>query len=48
MGVELAAEIVGKYGKSKEVTIVHSGENLIERNSEKAINYAEISKKIRV
>jgi apoptosis-inducing factor 2 len=40
VGVELASEIFDKYD-DKEVTIVHSGERLIERNSEKAIAYAE-------
>lgn len=41
VGVELAGEILWKYKSDKEITIVHSGEKLIERNSEKAIKYAE-------
>ena len=40
VGVELAGEILDKYS-DKELTIVHSGEKLIERNSAKAIAYAE-------
>jgi len=41
VGVELAAEIVGKYGREKEVVIVHSGKQLIERNNIRAIEYAQ-------
>lgn len=41
VGVELAGEILWRYGKEKEITIVHSGERLIARNSKAAINYAE-------
>jgi len=41
VGIELAGEILWKYGKEKEVTIVHSGERLIARNSKSAIDYAE-------
>ncbi len=40
VGVELAAEIVTHY-KDKKVTIVHSGETLIERNKNKSQKYAE-------
>lgn len=38
-GVELACEIIDFY-KDKKITIVQSGQKLIERNSEKAIVYA--------
>jgi len=41
VGVELAGEIFWKYGKEKKITIVHSKEKLIERNSGKAIGYAK-------
>ena len=40
VGVELAGEILDVY-KDKEVKIIHAGEKLIDRNSEKAIRYAE-------
>ncbi len=40
VGVELAGEILSKY-KDKLITIVHSGEKLIERNHERAIMYAD-------
>lgn len=40
VGVELAGEICWKYPE-KRITIVHSFENLIQRNNEKAIKYAE-------
>jgi len=40
VGVEMAGEICDHY-KDKEITIVHSGERLISRNSKKAIDYAE-------
>lgn len=39
VGVELAAEIVGKYPE-KEITLVHAKEELIERNPPKARQYA--------
>ncbi len=39
VGVELAAEISEKY-KDKEICIVHSGKNLIERNNPKVMAYA--------
>jgi NADH dehydrogenase FAD-containing subunit len=39
VGVELAAEIVEHYPE-KKVSIVHAGERLIERTSEKSIRYA--------
>jgi apoptosis-inducing factor 2 len=41
VGVELAGEILWKYGNEKEITIVHSGKRLIARNGERAINFAE-------
>jgi apoptosis-inducing factor 2 len=41
VGVELAGEIFYRYGKEKKISIVHAGKRLIERNSEKASNYAE-------
>ncbi len=41
VGVELAGEILWKYGNEKEITIVHSKEKLLERNSDRAIKYAE-------
>jgi apoptosis-inducing factor 2 len=40
VGVELAAEIIEKY-PNKKVTILHSRENLIQRNSSKAQRYAK-------
>ncbi len=40
VGVELAAEIITKY-PDKKVTIVHAQDKLIERNPQKAVNYAE-------
>lgn len=40
VGVELAGEILDKYS-NKSVTIIQSGKNLIDRNSQKAIRYAE-------
>ncbi len=40
VGVELAAEISDFY-KDKEITIIHNKEKLMERNSNKMINYAE-------
>ncbi|MEM3113287.1 MAG: FAD-dependent oxidoreductase [Candidatus Pacearchaeota archaeon] len=40
VGVELAAEI-SEFYKDKEITIIHSKNKLMERNSIKAINYAE-------
>jgi NADH dehydrogenase FAD-containing subunit len=39
VGVELAAEIIEHYPE-KKVTIIHAGEKLIERTSEKSIRYA--------
>jgi len=39
VGVELAAEIIEHY-KGKEVTLVHSREQLMQRNHPKAIKYA--------
>jgi len=41
VGVEMAGEICWKYGREKEITIVHSKEKLIERNNQKAVKYAE-------
>ena len=41
VGVELAGEILWKYGAEKEITIVHAREKLMERNPEKAIRFAE-------
>lgn len=40
VGVELAGEICWKY-PDKKITIVHSAPRLIQRNNNKAINYAE-------
>lgn len=40
VGVELAAEILDCYN-DKEITIVHAGESVIERNHKKAINLAD-------
>jgi apoptosis-inducing factor 2 len=39
VGVELAAEIIGKY-PDKQVTIIHNMDSLIERNPSKARSYA--------
>tara|TARA_Y100000310_G_scaffold70474_1_gene66159 strand:+ start:18776 stop:19813 length:1038 start_codon:yes stop_codon:yes gene_type:complete len=39
VGVELAAEIIEKY-PDKKITIIHGSKELIERNPEKARNYA--------
>lgn len=39
VGVELAGELVSEYD-DKEITIAHGADKLIQRNSEKAINYA--------
>jgi len=39
VGVELAAEIIGKY-PDKKITIIHSKDALIERNPKKARDYA--------
>jgi len=39
VGVELAAEIIEHYPQ-KQITIVHAGNKLIDRNSDKAIAYA--------
>jgi len=41
VGVELAGEIIDKYGDEKEITIAHSRNRLIERNHQVAISYAE-------
>ncbi|MFH1802792.1 MAG: FAD-dependent oxidoreductase [archaeon] len=41
VGVELAGEIVGMYGGKKKITIIHSGEQLIERNGKRAVVYVE-------
>lgn len=41
VGAELAGEIASHFGRQKEITIVHKKSKLIERNSEKAIKYAE-------
>ncbi len=38
VGVELAGEILDRF-KDKELTIIHAGEKLMDRNSEKAISY---------
>eukprot|EP00803_Ostreobium_quekettii_P009912 evm.model.scf_942EXC.3 EVM.evm.TU.scf_942EXC.3 scf_942EXC:24897-28282(+) len=40
VGVELAAEVAGKWGKKKNVTLVASQERLLERMPAKASNYA--------
>jgi len=40
VGVELAGEIVERF-KDKQVTIVHSGSNLMPRSPERAIRYTE-------
>ncbi|MEK6889052.1 MAG: FAD-dependent oxidoreductase [Nanoarchaeota archaeon] len=39
VGVELAAEIACRYG-DKKITMVHSGDKLMDRNSKKSIDYA--------
>lgn len=41
VAVELAGEILDHYRGQKEITIVHSGERLIERNHDLSIAYAE-------
>ena len=41
VGVELCAEICWRYGRTKEITIVHARDRLIERNHLSAIRYAE-------
>lgn len=40
VGVELAAEIIGKY-KNKEICLIHSKDKLMERNNLKSSKYAE-------
>ncbi len=41
VGVELAGEILSEYGLEKNITIVHSYENLIHRTPERSIRLAE-------
>lgn len=41
VGVEMAGEIFYKYGNTKDVTIVHAKDKLIDRNHAWAIAYAE-------
>ncbi|MBI2451505.1 FAD-dependent oxidoreductase [Candidatus Pacearchaeota archaeon] len=41
VGVELAGEIFWRYGKEKELTIVHASNSLMERNPHRARHFAE-------
>lgn len=41
VGVELAGEILWRYGDEKEIFLVHSKERMIERNDKKASDYVE-------
>ena len=41
VGVELTAEIIGRYKGDKKITLIHAENSLINRNHKKSIRYAE-------